>query len=62
MEALLDDYRPLSPGGPLLPHSMTADWPDTGAHMRFRVSRWTQFGDIGPDDIQYATPRECHWP
>lgn len=59
MESLLDDYRPLSPGGPLLPHSMTADWPDAGSHLRFRVSRWAFFLDIEAGSVQFATPREC---
>jgi len=59
MGATLDDYAPVSPGGPLLPRTMTADWPDTRSHMRFRVSMWTQYDNIGPDGIQFRTPRDC---
>ncbi len=59
MVSELDDYRRISETGPLLPHQLVADWPDAGAHMRFRVSRWRMFDNIGPDAIQFAAPSEC---
>jgi hypothetical protein len=59
MESTLDDYRLLEPGGPWLPHTMTANWPGTGAHLRFRISKWGVFSDVGPDGPQFAVPPEC---
>lgn len=59
MNSLLDDYRPLDEGGPLLPHSMTAEWPVEGTSLRFRISKWTLHPQIDPDGPQFATPAEC---
>lgn len=59
MESTLDEYRPLAPGGPLLPHVMEARWPKRDSHMRFRVARWKAFPEIGPGAIQFAAPPEC---
>jgi len=59
MESRLEDYKPLSPHGPLLPHEMTAHWPATESQLRFRVSRWTLHTDIGPDGVQFAPPSDC---
>lgn len=59
MQSALDDYAPLSPGGPLLPRTMEADWPDARSHMRFNVSKWTAHDGIGPNGIQFRTPRDC---
>jgi len=59
MQSSLDDYRSLGPGGPWLPHTMTADWPTTGAHLRFRISKWSLVSEVGADGPQFATPAEC---
>ncbi len=59
MESRLDDYAALAPGGPSVPYHITADWPESGARMSFRVSRWTLVESVGRDGIQFATPREC---
>lgn len=62
MESTLDDYRPLSESGPLLPFDMAARWPANGASLRFRVSRWTLHTDIGPEGIQFRSPSDCEAP
>lgn len=59
MVSELDDYRRVSDSGPLLPHQLIVDWPEAGAQMRFRVSRWGVFENIGPEAIQFAAPPEC---
>ena len=59
MESKVDDYRPLAPDGPWLPHSIVADWPKSNAGLRFRVARWAVVEQVKPDSIQFATPREC---
>ncbi len=59
MQSSLDDYRPLFPGGPVLPGSMIADWPTARAHMRFRVDKWTLVEQVRPGGPQFATPAEC---
>lgn len=59
MNSRLDDYRPLDEGGPLLPHSMTAEWPVEGTTLRFRISKWSLHPQISPDGPQFATPAEC---
>ena len=59
VQSQLDDYRPLTLDGPMLPRIMTADWPKARSHIRFRVSRWSLVDQVGPDSIQFATPREC---
>ena len=59
MQSSLDNYRPLFPGGPVLPGSMIADWPTARAHMRFRVDKWTLVEQVRPGGPQFATPPEC---
>ncbi len=62
MRSRLDKHKPLSPGGPMLPGEMAADWPKSKSSMRFRVRRWSLVEQVGPNDIQFATPRECTHP
>ncbi len=59
MESRLDDYRPLTPNGPLLPHAMAATWPKEQTEMWFRVAKWTLVERVTPDSRQFATPQEC---
>jgi len=59
MESALDDYRQLAGGGPWLPHTMTADWPTTGARLRFRISKWSVASEVGPGGPQFSPPAEC---
>ncbi len=59
MESKLDDYKPLTAGGPWLPHTMTASWPRTDARMRFRVTKWRQAQGVGPKSVQFTAPKEC---
>lgn len=59
MESRLDDYQPLLPDGPMLPTVMSADWPDSKTHMRFTIKKWRAVPQVGPDAIQFATPRAC---
>ncbi len=59
MESSLDGYRRLEDDGPWLPYTMTATWPTTGAHLRFRISKWSLASEVGPDGPQFATPPEC---
>ena len=59
MQSDLDEYAPLGPDGPMLPHVVAVRWPGIGAEMRFRVRRWQRFEQVGPDSIQFATPDEC---
>ena len=59
MQSALDDYQPASPRGPLLPHSMIAEWPQSNARMRFHVKTWTVVQDVRPESVQFSTPREC---
>ena len=60
MQSSLDDYKLLSPGGPLLPGLMIAEWPTARARMRFRVDKWTLVEQVRPGGPQFATPSECH--
>ena len=59
MQSELGAYKPLSPGGPLLPHVMKATWPKAGASMEFRVGRWTLVNQVGPQGIQFKAPEDC---
>ena len=59
MQSDLNDYASLAPGGPLVPHAMTAEWPKAGAYMRFRVGRWSEAAEVEADSIQFATPKAC---
>jgi hypothetical protein len=59
MESRLDDYKPLGPAGPSLPHRMTAEWPKAAARLRFHVSKWRFEHAVGPDSIQFVAPQEC---
>jgi hypothetical protein len=59
LESQLDDYRAIEPGGATLPSVMVANWPESMAHMRFRVGKWAVFGQVGPDSPQFETPAEC---
>jgi hypothetical protein len=59
LESRLDEYKSVESDGPMLPHVMLANWPEHGARMRFRVSRWTQVPQVSPGGPQFATPREC---
>jgi hypothetical protein len=62
MRSELDQYRPLSPGGPMLPRVMAANWPKSKASIRFRINKWSLIERLGPDSVQFATPRECTMP
>ena len=59
MVSNLSDHRAVRDGGPLLPHVMAAEWPATGATMRFRISRWTEVEDLDGDSVQFRTPPAC---
>ncbi len=59
MESKLDNYRPVTPGGLLLPQEMTAAWPKTGAQMRFRVRKWQLVEGVGPESLQFTAPGVC---
>jgi len=59
MESSLDEYKPLAPAGPLLPHRMVADWPTVGAHLRFHVGQWTSAEQVTPGGPQFSPPVEC---
>ncbi|MCH8150492.1 MAG: hypothetical protein IH987_21360 [Planctomycetes bacterium] len=62
MDSRLDDYRRLEAGGPLLPRVMTADWPQSGAQIRFRIDKWKRFEEIKRDAMQFKVPRACDLP
>lgn len=59
MESQLDDYRALTAGGPMLPGTVLAKWPQSKAQLRFRANRWSLIPEVSPDSVQFATPREC---
>lgn len=59
LQSSLDDYRRLRPGGPWLPHVMTATWPKSNARMRFRIGRWSTVDQVVPEGPQFATPAQC---
>lgn len=59
MKSDLDEYKPVASGGPLLPRLILAEWPKSDARLRFRARTWTIEQQVGPDGIQFATPREC---
>jgi hypothetical protein len=59
MQSALDDYKPCGPSSPLLPHSMSAEWPDSAARLRFHVNTWSVIPEVGRDSVQFAAPREC---
>jgi hypothetical protein len=62
MVSELGDYQPIASGGPLLPHSMKAEWPRRGSQMRFRVSNWRIIPGLGPDALQFQPPSACRNP
>lgn len=62
MDAQLSDYRPLAPGGPLLPHSLDAEWPTTESRLHFQIQKWTIIPEVGPQSKQFQAPRECDTP
>ena len=62
MDSSLDDYRALGHEGPMLPHSISADWPAKKASMRFRVSKWRFVETVGPQSIQFKAPPACRNP
>ena len=59
LQSRLDDYRRLRPGGPWLPHLLSANWPKSNARMRFRIGRWSTVDQVKPDGPQFATPAQC---
>lgn len=59
MESRLDDYRTLGLDGPMLPHTMVAEWPGQGVRLRFRVGTWRVEHRVKPDGPQFATPPAC---
>lgn len=59
MHSLLDNYRVLGPGGPLLPFEMSAEWPENGTQIHFRISQWRLVPQVVPGGPQFATPAEC---
>lgn len=59
MESRLDQYRQLDNGGPMMPRTLQARWPQSGSELRFRVNRWTPEPGITPASVQFATPDEC---
>jgi hypothetical protein len=59
LESSLDEYKAISPGGPMLPYEITMRWPGESSHVRFRVGRWELVESVVPESIQYSTPREC---
>ncbi len=60
MESWLDDYRAVAVGGALLPHTLVAEWPENGAQLRFRVSKWSPIEQVDPTGPQFRTPPECY--
>jgi len=62
MDSRLDDFRPLEPGGPLLPRVMTAEMPKSQAQLEFHIKKWKLFEQITPEAIQFRTPRQCGQP
>lgn len=62
MRSDLSDYAPAFPGGPLLPHKMTAEWPAAGARLEFRPAKWSLHPEIGQGAIQFAPPPTCDAP
>lgn len=59
LEARYDDYARLGEGGPWLPGTITATWPQAGASMSFHIAKWTIAEGLGPDSIQFALPGDC---
>jgi hypothetical protein len=59
MESRLEDYRQLGADGPRLPYLLVADYPESQTHLRFRIRRWTVVPQVGPEGVQFATPRQC---
>jgi len=54
--SLLSDYRPLEEGGPMLPTRIEAIWPQSGASMEFRITRWRAVPTVQPDGPQFTPP------
>ncbi len=59
MESRLDDYRALGLDGPMLPHTMVAEWPGQGVRLRFRVGTWRVEHRVKADGPQFVTPPAC---
>jgi len=58
MESLLGDYAELYPGGPMVPGSLDARWPEADSRLRFRAGRWKTFDDLGPASPQFTPPHK----
>jgi hypothetical protein len=52
MSALLDDYKPMWPNGPLAPHTVSIDWPLDKTHFTMQVGAFKQ---IEPGQIRPTT-------
>ncbi len=59
MESRLEGYERVGGRGPRLPTVIAVDWPQAQTSLRFRIRRWTVVPQVGPDGVQFATPREC---
>lgn len=62
MDSRLGDFRPLEPGGPVLPSVMIAEWPKSAAQLKFKIRKWKRFEQVTPEAIQFRTPRKCGQP
>ncbi len=56
MDAKLDKYKPIVPGGPLIPHRFEVNWPATEGYMLLTVSGWKLLPNVTVDHPAFQFP------
>ena len=58
MDSILDDYRALHPGGPMLPRRVRVQWPLQDAVLDFRIHTWKPMPDRTPSHPAFVAPHQ----
>jgi hypothetical protein len=58
MDSILDDYRALRPGGPMLPRRVRVQWPLQDAVLDFRIHTWKLMPDRTPGHPAFVAPHQ----
>jgi len=56
MDAKLGNYKPIIPGGPLIPHRFEIDWPATEGHMLFTTRGWKMLPQVTEEHPAFQFP------
>ena len=54
----LDDYKPLTDGGPLLPGEVHVRWPLEGSELELRIRQWKRMPDRTRDHAAFVAPHQ----